>query len=106
MSYRTRCRSRSSCSARSIAAATLLGAPRASVRLFDAARSRLIAKCRFGEPLHPGSAAAEFRVGEGLIGWIAAHNLPLRTGDAHVGRALRAEGRGARAVRLASSACR
>jgi len=63
-------------------AATILNAPRASVRLFDAARVRLIAKCRFGEPLHPGSAAAEFRVGEGLLGWIAEKNQSLRTGDA------------------------
>src|SRR5947209_7895443 len=63
-------------------AAGILAAPRASVRLFDAARARLIAKCRFGEPLHPGTAAAEFRVGEGLMGWIAEHNQPLRTGDA------------------------
>jgi diguanylate cyclase (GGDEF)-like protein len=64
------------------AAAAILVAPRASVRLFDAARARLIAKCRYGEPLHPGSAPAEFRVGEGLMGWIAEKNLPLRTGDA------------------------
>ncbi|HEX9102155.1 MAG TPA: sensor domain-containing diguanylate cyclase [Polyangia bacterium] len=63
-------------------AAAILSAPRASVRLFDAARARLIAKCRFGEPLHPSAAAAEFKVGEGLLGWIAAHNQPLRTGDA------------------------
>ncbi len=63
-------------------AAAILGAPRASVRLFDAARSRLIAKCRFGETLQPGTPAAEFRVGEGLLGWIAEHNQPLRTGDA------------------------
>jgi diguanylate cyclase (GGDEF)-like protein len=63
-------------------AAAILEAPRASVRLFDAARVRLIAKCRFGEPLHPGTAAAEFRVGEGLLGWIAEHNQSLRTGDA------------------------
>ncbi|HEX6837254.1 MAG TPA: sensor domain-containing diguanylate cyclase [Polyangia bacterium] len=63
-------------------AAAILGAPRASVRLFDAARVRLIAKCRFGEALHPGTSAAEFKVGEGLMGWIAAHNQPLRTGDA------------------------
>ena len=63
-------------------AAAILEAPRASVRLFDAARVRLIAKCRFGEPLHPGSAAAEFRVGEGLLGWIAEKNQSLRTGDA------------------------
>ena len=63
-------------------AAAILEAPRASVRLFDAARVRLIAKCRFGEALHPGASAAEFRVGEGLMGWIAEHNQPLRTGDA------------------------
>ena len=63
-------------------AAAILGAPRASVRLFDAARVRLIAKCRFGEALHPGTSAAEFKVGEGLMGWIAEHNQPLRTGDA------------------------
>jgi diguanylate cyclase (GGDEF)-like protein len=63
-------------------AAAILEAPRASVRLFDAARVRLIAKCRFGEPLHPGTAAAEFRVGEGLLGWIAEKNQSLRTGDA------------------------
>ena len=63
-------------------AAAILAAPRASVRLFDAARSRLIAKCRHGESLHPGAAPAEFRVGEGLLGWIAEHAQPLRTGDA------------------------
>jgi len=63
-------------------AAAILSALRASVRLFDAARSRLIAKCRFGGSLHPGTAPAEFRVGEGLLGWIAEHNQPLRTGDA------------------------
>ncbi|MCU1280674.1 MAG: hypothetical protein JWM53_4220 [bacterium] len=63
-------------------AAAILAAPRASVRLFDAARGRLIAKCRFGEVLLPGSGAAEFRVGEGLLGWIAENNQPLRTGDA------------------------
>jgi diguanylate cyclase (GGDEF)-like protein len=63
-------------------AAAILNAPRASVRLFDAGRARLIAKCRFGEVLAPASGAAEFRVGEGLLGWIAQHNQPLRTGDA------------------------
>ena len=63
-------------------AAAIVGAPRASVRLFDATRTRLIAKCRFGEPLHPGTAPAEFRVGEGLLGWIAEHNQPLCTGAA------------------------
>jgi diguanylate cyclase (GGDEF)-like protein len=61
-------------------AAKIVSAPRASVRLFDATRTRLIASCRSGEPLH--RAAGEFRVGEGLMGWIAEHSAPLRTGDA------------------------
>src|SRR5213078_2591714 len=61
-------------------AAKLVDAPRASVRLFDATRTRLIATCRAGQPLH--GTPGEFRVGEGLMGWIAEHNAPLRTGDA------------------------
>lgn len=61
-------------------AARIVGAPRASVRLFDATRTRLIASCRAGEPMHLG--AGEFKVGEGLLGWIAEHNQSLRTGDA------------------------
>ena len=63
-------------------AAAILSAPRASVRLFDAARTRLIATCRAGEPLERAAATAEFRVGEGLLGWIAEHDAPLRSGDA------------------------
>jgi diguanylate cyclase (GGDEF)-like protein len=63
-------------------AASILSAPRASVRVFDATRTRLIASCRAGEPLIAGAPSAEFRVGEGLLGWIAEHNQPLRTGDA------------------------
>jgi diguanylate cyclase (GGDEF)-like protein len=62
-------------------AAAILSAPRASVRLFDSARTRLIATCRAGEPTQLGAATAEFRVGEGLLGWIAEHNAPLRSGD-------------------------
>src|SRR5437899_1463881 len=62
-------------------AAAILGAPRASVRLFDSTRTRLIAVCRSGQPLHRGPGA-EFNVGEGLMGWIVENNLPLRTGDA------------------------
>jgi diguanylate cyclase (GGDEF)-like protein len=49
----------------------LLQADHASIRLLDPARTRLIAVCRTGEPQHP--EAAEFRPGEGLIGWIAEH---------------------------------
>jgi diguanylate cyclase (GGDEF)-like protein len=62
-------------------AAALLGDARVSVRLFDTARARLIATCRSGEPLYR-SGPVEFKIGEGLIGWIAANNAPLRTGDA------------------------
>jgi diguanylate cyclase (GGDEF)-like protein len=62
-------------------AALLLGAARVSVRLFDVSRTRLIATCRSGEPLYR-TGPVEFKVGEGLLGWITEHNLPLRTGDA------------------------
>jgi diguanylate cyclase (GGDEF)-like protein len=62
------------------AAAAIVAAPRASVRLFDVTRTRLIATCRAGEPSH--WAPHEFRMGEGLIGWIAEHAVPLTTGDA------------------------
>lgn len=61
--------------------AALLGTPRVSIRLLDPSRRRLIAACRAGEPLHL-NAMAEFRLGEGLLGWIAAHARPLRTADA------------------------
>ncbi len=62
-------------------AARLLDTQRVSVRLLDPTRTRLLATCRAGAPLHlnPGS---EFRLGEGLIGWIAQHGRPIRTGDA------------------------
>jgi diguanylate cyclase (GGDEF)-like protein len=59
----------------------LLGAPRSSIRLFDASRRKLIAICRAGEPVHEG-ADVEFKVGEGLMGYIAERAMPLRTGEA------------------------
>jgi diguanylate cyclase (GGDEF)-like protein len=62
-------------------AAGTMETERVSVRLLDATRTRLIAACRAGTPLHV-NAGAEFRLGEGLIGWIAERQLPLRTGDA------------------------
>jgi diguanylate cyclase (GGDEF)-like protein len=61
-------------------AAKIVEAPRASVRLFDGTRTRLIATSRAGQTLH--HATGEFRLGEGLMGWIAEHNQSLRTGDA------------------------
>ncbi len=61
--------------------AALLKAGRVSLRLFDTTRTRLLAVCRAGEQLHR-SLLVEFRPGEGLIGWIAQHGEPIRTGDA------------------------
>ena len=61
--------------------AILVETPRASVRLFDAQRQRLFAKVRAGDPLHV-NPAMEFGRGQGLVGWVAEHGKPLRTGDA------------------------
>jgi diguanylate cyclase (GGDEF)-like protein len=54
---------------------------RASVRLLDPSGARLMAVCRAGEPMHD-NPNERFRVGEGLVGWIAAERRPIRTGDA------------------------
>ncbi len=62
-------------------AARIRGAPRTSLRLFDASRTKLIAVTRAGEPLHEDPDHA-FALGEGLMGWIARECAPLRTGDA------------------------
>jgi diguanylate cyclase (GGDEF)-like protein len=62
-------------------AATLLETPRVSVRLLDPTRTRLVASARAGSPMHH-NAGAEFKLGEGLVGWIAAHGEPLRADDA------------------------
>jgi diguanylate cyclase (GGDEF)-like protein len=61
--------------------AVLLSTDRTSVRLLDPTRSRLIAKTRAGAPMHL-DPTSEFRLNEGLVGWIAAHVKPLRTGHA------------------------
>ena len=63
------------------AAAELLETPRASLRLLDPSRTRLIATARAGKPLHL-NPAAEYQLGEGLIGWIAQNGQPIRAGDA------------------------
>lgn len=62
-------------------AAELLGTDRTSLRLLDASQARLLSVCRHGRPLHAGRQE-EFRVGEGLIGWIAAHAAPILAVDA------------------------
>jgi len=62
-------------------AAVLTGAPRASVRLLDASRTRLMSVVRAGDPLHT-NALKDFTLGEGLVGWVALHGQPLRLADA------------------------
>jgi len=59
--------------------AEILGVARVSVRLLDPARTRLLAVARAGQPLH--SQPVDFRLGEGLLGWIAEQGLPLRLDD-------------------------
>lgn len=61
--------------------ATLLGTERASIRLLDPSGTRLLAVCRAGSPLHL-NPNEEFKVGEGLMGWIVEHGQVLRTGTA------------------------
>ena len=61
--------------------ATVLWTPRASVRLLDETNTKLTAIYRAGTPFHRGPEA-EFKIGEGLLGWIAQHKKPLRTGHA------------------------
>jgi diguanylate cyclase (GGDEF)-like protein len=65
--------------------AALLDVERASIRLLDETRTRLLVGARAGEPVHdPVSAPGglEFTLGEGLVGWIAQQAVPIRTGEA------------------------
>lgn len=62
-------------------AAILLDTPRVSVRLLDPTRTRLVASARAGAPMHH-NAGAEFKLGEGLVGWIAQHARAMRLDDA------------------------
>jgi diguanylate cyclase (GGDEF)-like protein len=64
------------------AAARLLKVGQASIRLLDESRTRLLIGMRVGPSWHH-NGLFEFRVGEGLIGWVAAENRPLRLGDAN-----------------------
>jgi len=61
-------------------AAEVLDTGRTSVRLLDPTRTRLVATCRYGAPLHV--VPQDFSLGEGLLGWIAEKGEPIRTGDA------------------------
>jgi diguanylate cyclase (GGDEF)-like protein len=62
-------------------AALLLETSRVNIRLLDPTRTRLIAACRHGEPLH-WNPDVQFQLGEGLIGWIAQHQKPICVGAA------------------------
>ena len=58
-------------------AASWLRTDRASLRILDASRTRLLLAARAGVALHEVS---DFEVGEGLAGWVVAHNQPILSG--------------------------
>ena len=60
--------------------ASLIRSPLVSVRLVDSTRTRLVATCRTGASLHK-NRAFRYRLGEGLVGWIAEECQPLRLSD-------------------------
>ncbi len=59
--------------------AGILTAEHASIRLLNPSRTVLVAVARTGEPLHLEST--EFALGEGLLGWIAKEEKPIRSND-------------------------
>jgi diguanylate cyclase (GGDEF)-like protein len=59
----------------------LIGIERVSLRLLDERRTRLLVAARSGPSVHHDERV-EFKVGEGLIGWIVASNQPLRLANA------------------------
>jgi GAF domain-containing protein len=61
--------------------ALLLGVPRVSAWLFDEYRTKLIAGARAGMPLH-SAPDFQYRLGEGLIGWIAENVAAIRVSNA------------------------
>ncbi len=60
---------------------TVLEVTRVSAWLLDLDRTTLIAGARAGMPLH-NKPDFHYRLGHGLVGWIAAHAEPIRTGAA------------------------
>ena len=56
--------------------ALLLQTERVSIRLLDASRTRLMTTYRNGDSLHK-NASQEFKIGEGLLGWIAQESKPV-----------------------------
>jgi diguanylate cyclase (GGDEF)-like protein len=63
-------------------AARVIDVSQASIRILDASRTRLMVGCRAGPAIHE-NAIFEFKMGEGLVGWVAQENRPLRLGHAH-----------------------
>ncbi len=61
--------------------ARLFQVPRCSAWLLDPTRTRLLVSARAGVPLHL-QPNFEYRLGQGLLGWIAQHGQPIRTGAA------------------------
>jgi diguanylate cyclase (GGDEF)-like protein len=59
--------------------AKILAAEHGSIRLLNPSRTHLVAVCRTGTPLH--LEPVDFALGEGLIGWIAEQEQPIRTAD-------------------------
>jgi diguanylate cyclase (GGDEF)-like protein len=59
----------------------LIRSPLVSVRLLDPTRTRLVATCRTGSSLHR-DREWRYRLGEGLVGWVAKECEPLRLGHA------------------------
>ena len=51
----------------------------ASIRLLNPSRTHLVAVCRTGQPIH--LEPVEFALGEGLLGWVAKEERPIRTSD-------------------------
>lgn len=59
-------------------AARAIEAPQISLRLLDVTRTRLLVTARAGRSVH-SRGDVSFRVGEGLVGWVAERGLVLRT---------------------------
>lgn len=58
----------------------LLNVVRVAAYLLNPEQTRLVATARAGLPIH--RAPVEYRMGEGLLGWVAQERQTLRTGDA------------------------
>jgi diguanylate cyclase (GGDEF)-like protein len=58
-----------------------LGCKHVSLRLLDASRKRLLVTARAAREIHTRGDVT-FAIGEGLVGWVAQHAQPVRTGRA------------------------